>query len=766
MAFALVAGGLLLAMFAAMRARTGATPRRVLGLFAALAFAVVAALADGTTAVSVARRRQSVELRADAVATGTAFAVAAAAAGPRCDEVEVDWQPTWHTAQAEPARAFGAVAHLPPALPFPPTALHVRGVAAAERDRPMAFEVWIDDLAHELAGELLVRDRAGERLRRPLRLTARPTRVAFTPVEAGAHRLQLEVAIDGHVLVARGGFTVMAPEGVLVVDPAGVVAAALRTQGERVRELAAWPADWRRHARIVLGVDLPRDEQRALAEAVHDGVGLFVLPAAFGDEASPLRDLLPVRPLPVEADPSAEASAGGRDPGGERPPASDASPPPPPAGGSTEGAGPISPEPIEVDKHSIAMVLVVDRSGSMGTRLPNGLTKMSYAKTSALRTAQALGEGDWVAVVTFGNRRDARVALPMTDASDGAAVRRGIERLAYGNEDTFLLAGLRRARALLAAVDAAVKHVVVISDGEFFLSQDVALRREASRMRRDEHITVSIVSIVDAGTDPGFKQKANEIARDGGGAFLAADRPDTVPVIVSSEVHRALSRVGRKPRSVGDGEVPVESPPAPDPEPEPEVEPEAAPEPSPPRRLPVYAVTDSPLLVPDPGTWPSLGRAVATEAPLAAQVLLVAGDEGWPLLAYANRGLGRVGAFAADLGSEAGREFRSASAFPAWIAQWIAAVRVPQADGEPASLLQDAEVAPAAPTPAEAAWLTALAGAPPDAPGADPREVPLVGRRVVATVSTVAPCLLLVLLALAVGERLLVSWSLRRGRET
>ena len=62
----------------------------------------------------------------------------------------------------------------------------------------------------------------------------------------------------------------------------------------------------------------------------------------------------------------------------------DAAPPP---AGDTTAAGPLSQQPIDVDKHTIAMVLVVDRSGSMGQVLANGRTKMSYAKSSALRTA-------------------------------------------------------------------------------------------------------------------------------------------------------------------------------------------------------------------------------------------------------------------------------------------------------------------------------------------------------------------------------------------
>src|SRR5690606_32543445 len=99
----------------------------------------------------------------------------------------------------------------------------------------------------------------------------------------------------------------------------------------------------------------------------------------------------------------------------------------------------------------------------------------------------------------------------------------------------------------------AVKHVVVITDGEFNVSQSSALRHEAFLMKSEGKITVSIISIVDEYTDAGFKVKAQEIATDGGGTFIATDNIKAVPVIVSSEVSRALSRVGRRPRAADDG---------------------------------------------------------------------------------------------------------------------------------------------------------------------------------------------------------------------
>ena len=206
-----------------------------------------------------------------------------------------------------------------------------------------------------------------------------------------------------------------------------------------------------------------------------------------------------------------------------------------------------------VERGSIAMVLVVDRSGSMGTSLSNGRTKMSYAKSSALRTAQALSDGDQVAIVTYGNKGQGRIELPMTAATAEEQVRSGVDHLAHASELTFLLGGLQVAEQLLRGTTAAVKHVIVITDGEFDTSEDIALRALARRMRNEQQASVSVIAITDAFTGSGFKKLSEELTKDGGGQFVPTDDPTTVPVFVVAEVTRALQRVGRKVRAPAAG---------------------------------------------------------------------------------------------------------------------------------------------------------------------------------------------------------------------
>ncbi len=629
---------------------------------------------------------------------------AAATAGPHGDDLQLLLAGGFAD-PIVPGGPLGARAALAaPPLPFAPEQLRVRQRSAAALQRPTLLEIAVPAVDAGSA-ELVIMRGSDEVLRRSLPLDGAVHTIEWTPAAAGEHRLRCAIDVAGVVVAAHGDIAVAAPRGVRVLEPTGLVAAALRAQGVLVEDGAGPVADWSQYAAVVLGAVLPADQQVALVRAVEDGLGLFVLEPAFGEELEPLRALLPVRPTPRVA---VDAK------GDEEVVAPDTPPPPPPdrgpPAGDTSQAGPVGQEPTLVDKRLVALGLVVDRSGSMGNTLPNGRTKMSYAKSSAMRTAAALGPGDEVVIVTFGNKDAGRLELPLTDASQVDQVRAGAERLAHAAERTFLLSGIRLAAQSLQRSKAAVRHLVVISDGEFDSSESFALRSLANDLFTRQHISLSVIAIIDPFTSPEFKREAEELTRDGGGRFLPLENAELVPTFVTAEVTRSLATAGRQPRGADSPapEQPQQPPPPDEPPPPPPPEPSL---PTGPSRLRVVAVADSPLLRPEPSAdWPTLQSARGGEAPLEAEVLLAAGPDGWPLLAYANRGLGRVGAFAADLCGEPCREFRRDAAFPGRLAQWIAHTAMPTPPAAASELLGAPTITPRVTLPAEATAFAALAG--------------------------------------------------------
>ncbi|MGC4017264.1 MAG: hypothetical protein QM755_22530 [Luteolibacter sp.] len=383
---AAAAAALLLAAVGLLAVRTAPPAARVLAWLAALAFAAVAFAVPDAQWRARAGGEARANLQGEATAMRSKVLAAASVAAPGAASLRLQWRPDGDTV---PGGALGALVAAPPPLPFEPAALRVEALDVPACDRPVVLQVRGPALATPLPAQLRIRRGSEIVHRADIVLGASAAAVEVRLATAGAYELELEVRAGAHTVTARGALPVVAAPTVLVLEPSGTVAAALRAQGVDVVAVDDWrAATWRDHAAVVLGAPLPDDAQRELAAAVRDGRGALVLAPAFGAPGAPLGGLLPVQPFAEQPDPHGDGKrAGGGEPSPALPP--DVPPPSPrpePPRGDTAGAARPSDEPIEVDKHAIAMVLVVDRSGSMGTLLPDGKTKMSYAKTSALRT--------------------------------------------------------------------------------------------------------------------------------------------------------------------------------------------------------------------------------------------------------------------------------------------------------------------------------------------------------------------------------------------
>jgi Mg-chelatase subunit ChlD len=184
--------------------------------------------------------------------------------------------------------------------------------------------------------------------------------------------------------------------------------------------------------------------------------------------------------------------------------------------------------PVSLDvrqkKHfpSLAIVLVIDKSGSMGG------TKMQLALEAASATVDFLSERDSVGVIAFDDQ--AAPVVQLKKVEDKKSIIGEINAI-QPIGGTNMYPGLKQAYEWLSASDAQIKHMIVLSDGQ---SQDGDFAGIA-QSARDAGITISGVAV---GEDADL-ETMKYISEIGGGRFYAADSPDSLPRIFTREAFLA-----------------------------------------------------------------------------------------------------------------------------------------------------------------------------------------------------------------------------------
>lgn len=271
----------------------------------------------------------------------------------------------------------------------------------------------------------------------------------------------------------------------------------------------------------------------------------------------------------------------------------------------------------EQEQPGLAMMLVIDRSGSMGGR------KIALARDAARAAAELLGSRDQLGIIAFD---DAPVLVSgLAPLTDKAAVLSRIAAIEVGG-GTSLYPAMEQAAAALQQTSAQLRHLIVLTDGYSTPGDFETLTRSLAAAE----ITVSAVGVGDA--DP---QLLKSIARLGRGRYYFTNDPSAVPQIFAKETltagNQALQEQEFTPR-----------------------------------------VQQQPGFLQDIDfqTVPPLLGYVMTRPRPTSEVGLLAAD-GDPLLAWWRFGLGTTVAFTSDAGGRWGARWLSWEAYSRFWAQLI-----------------------------------------------------------------------------------------------
>ncbi len=182
----------------------------------------------------------------------------------------------------------------------------------------------------------------------------------------------------------------------------------------------------------------------------------------------------------------------------------------------------------KVEIPSLAVVLVIDRSGSMETSIDSRFSRLDLAKEAAQLVVELLDERNEVGVLAFDTAWN--WVVPVGPAKDKDRILKEVATIRAGG-GTDLFPPLKEAYAAIYDRKALLRHVLVLSDGEVQAADFAGLVR---RMQQDK-ITVSSVAI---GKDADVKFMT-DISRWGRGRFYYTDDVYSIPRILTLETQLA-----------------------------------------------------------------------------------------------------------------------------------------------------------------------------------------------------------------------------------
>jgi hypothetical protein len=272
----------------------------------------------------------------------------------------------------------------------------------------------------------------------------------------------------------------------------------------------------------------------------------------------------------------------------------------------------------KVDVPLVAMVMVLDRSLSMVGTGGSSAQKLGLALEGVANVIDLANERDFLGLIVFSDepkwifkptRASESNKLQMIRALDGVEAQGG----------TIAEGAYRQALQALRASRAAVKHVILLTDGQFGDSENNPNPPNFRRIAQEARTSGITTSTIGVGGDADGAV-LRQIALGGGGRFYEALNPDTLPRIFTTEAltsRRALVR----------------------------------------QNAPV-TLQRHPLATRVRGAPPRAGSYIATTLRSDAEAILTGLDRE-PVLAVTRKGLGRTAALTVDL--------NRAGAFTAWV---------------------------------------------------------------------------------------------------
>ncbi|MEM7011489.1 MAG: VWA domain-containing protein, partial [Verrucomicrobiota bacterium] len=181
-------------------------------------------------------------------------------------------------------------------------------------------------------------------------------------------------------------------------------------------------------------------------------------------------------------------------------------------------------------KLAVAMAIIMDRSGSMGAGVAGGMTKMDLANEGSARAVELLGNFDQITVYAVDSQAHEEVPL-MPVGPNRKKITTRIRRIGSMGGGIFVYTGLNAGWKSLKASNVGQRHIILFSDAAD--SEEPGKYKQLIQEMTDNGGTVTVIALgTRADADAKF---LDDIAARGKGRIFYTTDPKTVPNIFAQE---------------------------------------------------------------------------------------------------------------------------------------------------------------------------------------------------------------------------------------
>ncbi len=180
-------------------------------------------------------------------------------------------------------------------------------------------------------------------------------------------------------------------------------------------------------------------------------------------------------------------------------------------------------------KLSLAIVVALDRSGSMAMTVPGGQMKMDLANLGTAQVIDLLSPMDEFGVIAVDSAP--HVISPLGPLDNKEAVRDKVLRIDSMGGGIYVFEALKAASTMLANANAKTRHIILFSDAQD--SEVPGAYRQLLRKCEQANITVSVIGLGrDTDVDAGLLK---DIARRGNGRIFFTDDAHKLPSLFAQD---------------------------------------------------------------------------------------------------------------------------------------------------------------------------------------------------------------------------------------